>query len=209
MMQREEFQVVVLLSAWSSGSTSIAGYLDRCGAFTCPPHQQTNDPRTPNSFESLDFRNAMTRFTDELTLRVTGRREDFTEWFARWLPRQKQLAAQAGHRVIALKHPLAVNLVSQIHAVSDCRFVLITRSMQSIEATRMRRGWAPVYGELGAKAIYSTAWAALFNAGLSNLSIPYEAFMRDPELRRLLLDYCGLRPEAAQLASAESWLRPA
>ena len=90
MSKSEEVRVVVLLSAWSSGSTSIAGYLDRCGAYTCPPHQETNDPRTPNSFESLEFRNAMTRFTDEMSLRVTGTREDFVDWFRGWLPIQKK-----------------------------------------------------------------------------------------------------------------------
>lgn len=111
--------------------------------------------------------------------------------------------------VIALKHPLAVNLIEPIHAISDCRFVLITRALQAIESTRQRRRWAPVYGEQGAKAIYNTAWAGLFNAALPSLSIPYERFSTDSNVRHMLLEYCGLSPNPAQLAMADAWLRPA
>lgn len=42
---------IVIIASWSSGSTAITGYLDKCGAYSCPPHLNTVDERTPNSYE--------------------------------------------------------------------------------------------------------------------------------------------------------------
>jgi hypothetical protein len=202
-----EVQVVVLLCSWSSGSTSVAGYLDKCGAYTCPPHQKTNDERTPVAFEPLAYRNALAKFTNEFTLKNVGDRADFIAWFSEWLPKQRQKAAEAGCKVIALKHPLSVYLMAEIYAISDCKFAFVTRAFQSIENTRKRRKWAVVYGIQGARILYNTAWRTLQNMGLPYVSVPYEQFRESAEIRQLLLDYCGLEPNEEQRAAADAWLR--
>ena len=46
-------KTIVILSSFSSGSTALAGFLERCGAHTCPPHMITSDKRTPLSYENI------------------------------------------------------------------------------------------------------------------------------------------------------------
>ena len=48
-------KAVVIIASWSSGSTAVTGYLDKCGAYSCPPHLNTIDKRTPNSYESIEY----------------------------------------------------------------------------------------------------------------------------------------------------------
>lgn len=203
----EDVKVAVLLSAWSSGSTSVSGYLDRCGAYTCPPHVRTNDERTPIAYEPIEFRKALIRYVDEKTLTITGQLSEFEAFLQDWLPRQKENALAAGSTLIAIKHPLAVAVVSALHEASQCRFALITRNYDAIEKTRERRNWFPRYGKNGAQAIYNTALHQLINLGLPFASFPYELFRTDPKLRQSLLDYVGLKPDAAKLTEADAWLR--
>ena len=34
----DDFKPVIIISAWSRGSTALSGFLHHCGAFTCPPN---------------------------------------------------------------------------------------------------------------------------------------------------------------------------
>ena len=64
----EKVQLYCLLSAWGTGSSAMAGYLDHCGLYTCPPHwEQTGDERTPNTFESLGFKDLLHTTVDQAT----------------------------------------------------------------------------------------------------------------------------------------------
>ena len=57
-------KVIVILSSWSSCSTAMTGFFDRCGGHSCPPHFQTNDQRTPTAYENKDYVDALHKFID-------------------------------------------------------------------------------------------------------------------------------------------------
>lgn len=207
MVQADDVQVVVLLSGWSTGSTSVAGYLDRCGAYTCPPHQTTDDERTPVAYEPRAYMQALGACVDEFTLEPKGQAEDFEAFFVPWLAQEKAKAAAAGCGVIALKHPLQTYLLPVLEDCAAPRYVVITRPFEAVEATRQRRGWHPVYGEAGAQQLYGVIYTWLHGAARPYLAVPYDAFRADPALRSDLLAWLSLEPDPAQLAEAEKWLR--
>lgn len=65
---------LIVLGPWGSGSTAVTGILDHLGAFTCPPHFATNDPRTPSAYEPVQLRNILLRHIDEQALMVSENR---------------------------------------------------------------------------------------------------------------------------------------
>lgn len=200
-------KVTLILASWSTGSTSIAGFLDKCGAYTCPPHQRTNDERTPIAYEPKAYRDALAACIDEFKLTQKGKSEDFVAWFEGWLGQQKILADKAGCSGIVLKHPLQTFLLPALDRLAECEYVLVTRPYEKIENTRLRRKWHPVYGKAGARRIYQLSYNFLQNRSKPYIAIPYERFRTDAGMRGRLLEYLDMRPDAEQLAEAEAWLR--
>ena len=95
-------KTILILCPWSSGSTAVAGFLDRCGGHTCPPHFSTNDPKTPNPYESLALSNSLKKLIDIETPTLS----------------KKELK-------LFLKHSLANGLKSKKpwHKISEKRFL--------------------------------------------------------------------------------------
>lgn len=203
----ENVHVIALLSGWGCGSTAVAGFLQQCGAFSCPPHWRTNDERTPVSYEPAALRAALVACFDEPTLAVQPPHSDFRGAFSRWLAGEKQRAASKGCTRIVLKHPLLCLVVRELEEVASPDFVIVTRPFDAIEATRKRRGWLDVHGASGAGRLYNAAYVALHEGGLAHLGLPFNAFRRDEALQDSLLAYCGLEPTAQMLDAARGWLR--
>ncbi|THH38411.1 hypothetical protein E4Z66_02235 [Aliishimia ponticola] len=197
----------MLLSAWGTGSTSVAGYLDRCGVYTCPPHQETIDERTPNAYEPQAYRAALADVIDEFTLEPKGDADSFRAFLEPWIEGEREKAADANAPMIALKHPLQTYLLPVLEEVLRPRYVLITRPFADIEATRQRRVWHPVYGEAGAQQIYGVLYTWLHDSARPYLGLPYAAFRSDPGLRRKLLEFLDLDPPPDSLRAAEDWVR--
>jgi len=199
--------VVCVIGSWSSGTSAVAGYLAHAGAYACPPHYSTNDPRTPMSFEPLELRAKCLEVFDELSLKKIGDRAEFERWFGPWLKAQSRRAADAGARHIVLKHPLLALLIEPIIAVCDPAWVVVTRPSADIEATRTRRKWASVHGARGARMIYSTAINTLVEAEKSYQAVSFPQFLASGQLRDRLLNALELDPSEEQRRAAERWLR--
>lgn len=199
--------VILVLGSWSSGSTALTGYIARRGAWTCPPHQLTNDPRTPDSHESKEFRDALCACVDELTLGPIRPAEDFERFFGPWLETRRAEARSAGRSSIVLKHPLAAFMLQPILRICDPRIVIVTRSFAAIEASRRRRGWHPVYGVEGARQIYGVIFSRLIDHGRSFCTVSYTEFLENKSLRRSMSSELGLDFSAESEAAAEVWLR--
>ena len=200
-------KVILILVSWSSGSTAVSGFFDKCGCYTCPPHFSTNDVRTPNAYEPKEYRDALAECIDELTLKQVGAYEVFSEFFAEWLPNQMEKAQSGGCEAVVLKHPLQSFLLREISTVCDPINVVVTRPFSKIEATRKRRKWGPVYGMKGAEAIYGRTYSYLHINSQAHLSVPYEKFRESADLRQTLLDFCGLQPSSEKLRQAVNWLK--
>ena len=200
-------KTVIVLGTWSSGSTALTGYIERLGAYTCPPHIQTFDERTPNSHESVEFRNALAACRDEITLKELQPHDNFLQWFRPWLEEKKAEARENGCEVIALKHPLSAFFVPQLAQVEDLSFVSITRRFHAIEKTRLRRGWHEVYGAAGAGRVYSALMSGLIQTGRSYFTISFQDFLQSPEARAQLRAHLPSPLDTANIESAEAWVR--
>ncbi|WP_372605178.1 hypothetical protein [Actibacterium sp.] len=200
-------KTVIILGTWSSGSTALTGYIERLGAYTCPPHVMTYDERTPNSHESIEFRNALAAHVDELTLKPLQPAQNFNTWFKPWLAAKQDEAAKAGHSVIALKHPLSAFMVPQIAEACDPTFIVITRRFEAIEKTRLRRKWHQVYGAAGAGTVYSSLFSGLIQAQRSYYTIAFDDFLSNPEARQTLRSHLPQELATANVQDAENWLK--
>lgn len=201
-------KTLIVLGNWSSGSTAVTGYIERLGAYTCPPHVATRDERTPNSHESRPFRNALAACVDELTLKQIAPKTQFAQWFGPWLEQERAKARAVGAEVIALKHPLAGFFIPELVQVCDPEFLVVTRQFAAIEKTRVRRRWAPVYGAQGAKVVYSSLFSALMQAKKSYYAIAYEEFLASSARRAELRAYLPEPLRNADISAAEGWIRP-
>src|SRR5690606_19287625 len=104
-----------------------------------------SDPRTPNSYESMEFRRLIGELVDESTLQT---RVEATLAQQRLLEFRGHLEQQAGDAAapLFLKYPPAALLIPGICRVFATRLVYVLRPMQAIEATRERRSWQPHLG---------------------------------------------------------------
>lgn len=200
-------KTIIVVAPWSSGSTAVTGFLDCCGVFTCPPHEKTNDERTPNSFEPSRYADALRSLIDELNLERKGDAENFETFFESFFHSEVQKAEKLGLEAIALKHPLQTFVLPYLNSFLRPKYVLVTRPVEEIEATRERRRWPPIYGAQGAQRIYSTATKFLIENSCSYLSIPYNALIHDATVRKTLLDFCGLSPTDEMLRNADDFLK--
>jgi hypothetical protein len=204
----EAIEHIVVLGSWSSGSTAVTGYLERLGAHSAPPHQPTSDPRTPDSHEPVPLRNALAARIEETSLEPrTTELPPFRDWLRDWLAGETERALEAGSSHIVLKHPLLAFFLEDLQAVCAPRFILVTRPVEAIEASRQRRQWHPVYGRAGAGPIYNQIFTTCLNEALETLVLGYTAFREDPALRQRLTRWLGLAPTPEAWENAEAWLR--
>ncbi len=199
-------ETIVVLGSWSSGTTAVTGYLHHLGADACPPHFQSNDPRTPNTFEPARLREILMAAVDETTLEMRPGASGFTAAFAAWYGAERDWARSAGHRHIVLKHPLTAFVIPTIRDVCQPRFVVVTRPLARIEATRARRNWPGMFGAVGAEVIYRQIFRAVLVEGLDTLCVAFESFRTDARVRRRLADWVGVEPAPERRAAAEAWL---
>lgn len=207
MRKSHNLPVLCVLGNWSSGTTAVTGYIERLGAFTCPPHVRTNDPRTPDSYESLEFRNQCANTVDEGTFSDLGDRKAFKTWLQGWIRKKSAEAALSGCSHIAIKHPLSAFLVSEIHEACNPKWIVVTRPFDKIEGTRLRRKWHPYYGAQGANKVYSSIFSSLIKIEASYLTISFTDFLSGSIVRQQLIAYSGINPNKEKKAHAEGWVR--
>lgn len=207
MSENNLLPVLCVLGTWSSGTTAVTGYLNRLGAYSCPPHIMTNDPRTPDSYESIEFRNQCAVTVDESTFADIGDRQMFQTRLRNWIRMKSAEAALEECSHIVLKHPLSAFLIPEIHQVCAPRWIVVTRPFDKIEATRQRRNWFAYYGSQGAQKVYSSLFAALIGIEASYLTVSFTDFLSNSAVRKKLISYSGISTNAARRAQAEEWIK--
>jgi hypothetical protein len=200
-------KIILVVGSWSSGTTAVTGYLSRLGGYTCPPTIMTNDPKTPDSHESVDFRNALAATYNEFSLEKIGSVPDFISWLGAWLPKKIELAQQTGTDFIVLKHPLSAMALGEINKLCKPRVVMVTRPFRDIESTRLRRKWPSNYGSKGAQIIYSRALSQAIDYGIPFVSVGFNSFKESKETRANLIDFCGITVDDTHLLNAENFIR--
>ena len=200
-------QLILVCGPWSSGTTVVAGLLERLGLRGLPPYFVTSDPRTSNSFESMDFRRLIGELVDENTLRM---RVDWPVAQQRLLEFRKSLEQQAddGAAPLFLKYPPSALLIPEICEVFATRLVYVLRPMQAIEATRERRSWQVQFGAAGAQVLYPAMFQALVDYEFPTHLVRYTELLRDPAAHAgQLARFCGLPADADVIARAAAFVR--
>ena len=200
-------KAVVIIASWGSGSTAVTGYLDKCGLYSCPPHLQTIDKRTPNSYESIEYGSELAKLFDTYTFKEIGKSEDFVKFFDTWWIDECAKADSLACNSIVLKHPLQTFVLPYLKEKLNPSFIFVTRPFDEIKRTQVRRNWHPIMGADGAKHIYSVAYNFFTISSSPFISIPFNVFINDRELRNKMLDFIGISPTEKQIYDAESFLR--
>ena len=204
-------KVVVILSSWSSGSTAMTGFFDRCGGHSCPPHFQTNDQRTPTAYENKDYVDALHKFIDtdskESLFTQKGDIKTFLGFFEQWFTSQVKISRNIGKQFLILKHPLQIFVLDQIEPYFEPKYIVLTRSLEKIERTRVRRKWAEVFGKKGASILYDEINTYFKKKQKPFFPIEYEQFLTNENIRKELLAFCELEISAEKLKEGEDWLR--
>ena len=200
-------RLILVCGPWSSGTTVVSAMLSQLGARGLPPYLRTNDPLTDNSFESRDFRAMIRELIDENTLSM---RVDWPAAQARITAFREQLEATIGDvgEPLFLKYPLSAALIPEICAAFSARLVCVVRPMAAIEATRVRRGWAPQFGAAGARVLYPRMFEALIETRTPMLMLRYEDVLEQPVAQaEQLVHFCGLSADSGRIAAAASVVR--
>jgi hypothetical protein len=199
--------LILVCGPWSSGTTAVSGMLEQLGARGLPPYFHTNDPRTPNSFESEAFRQVIGELADENTL---GMRVDLPVAQARLGDFRARLETEfAGNATpLYLKYPLSTVLLPEICQVFSPRLVYVLRPLLEIEATRRRRGWPAQYGATGARVLYPLMFETLIDRQFPTLIVRYSELLAEPARHAAMLaEFCGLSADDGRLAAATAVVR--
>ena len=202
-------ETILVLGSWSSGTTAVTGYINRLGAYSCPPHFITNDPRTPDSYEPLELRNILAGCIDEATLKplIAEHSKVLKDFLRSWYPAKQAEAKASGYQVIVLKHPLTALFLTEFIEICNPKCLVVTRGFQEIENTRIRRGWAPQFGQKGANVIYGSIFGALMHCERSFYTISFKEFIQSALERESMRTYLNISKDEKGIESAERWVR--
>lgn len=180
---------IVVLGAWSSGTSALAGVMNNLGFYTCPPHFQTNDPRTPNSFESISLKEIIARHFNEPRLeRIPGDPDVVSQDIRIWYEHELTECLRLGKRGVVIKLPSLCFFVPELCRALQPDFIVMTRPLALVEKTRQRRGWHAQLGQAGALKCTQAMIPALIELQRSFISVSFGSLLATPEseLRRLL-----------------------
>jgi hypothetical protein len=187
------------------GTSAVAGLLANLGAVGPGPYQKTNDPRTPNAYELLAFRELVLGLVSEETMSLKPNVSietallEFKDMLVKLLP-------QGETRPIFLKQPASALLIPHICQVFETKLIYLIRSMKDIEATRQRRRW-----KLGAarevRIVYSHMFDHLVNRRSTTALVRYTDLIEQPlKQTKALAEFCGLKPDPDTLQRAASFI---
>ena len=139
-------RLVLVSGPWSCGSTAVTGALIHAGLVSFGPYFHTRDPRTPNSYEWVVFRDWAKQFTSEQTLALTAtspaRVRDAAHRFRNDILQQRYGAYDPlVDPPLVMKYALSCLLLPALAEVFDLKVVVVTRPLAVIEATAVRRQW--------------------------------------------------------------------
>ena len=209
-----QMKLIFIVGSWGSGTTAVIGALDSIGVPTLGPYFQSSDPKTLNTFELISFRNLINQYVDEPMLK---HKDNYLDEFMPALEKYrleledniKPDLQDNPKKVIALKMPLASICLPEICSTFETKIIVVHRTLEEIEASRLRRNWPPLYGALGAKHIYGRVFNDLIQHKLSFLGISYHDFVNNTcESLKKIIKYCEIEYLQENLKNAEKFVKP-
>src|SRR5262249_36941354 len=153
-------KLVLVCGPWGSGTSVVAGSVVRIGCHAPGPFFQSNDPRTPNTYECIPFIETVCKVVSNTTLEISAPSRaaiieelgTFRDGYLRDACRQRGMSDDGP---VLLKYPLSAVIIGEINRAFDARLIIVLRPLEQIEETRRRRNWPPIFGEAGAKIVYT------------------------------------------------------
>ena len=145
-------EIALVCGPWGSGTTALCKVISMLGINTPGPYFQTNDPRTPNSFEMLEFNQLVNRCVNENDLTRKVSTQEILNHLGSFAKTQNLYPRD---EISALKTPASSAILDELDQYFNLRLIICLRNYDLIEASRKRRGWPEQYGIQGAKIIYS------------------------------------------------------
>ena len=209
-------KVILICGPWGSGTSVVAGLLERMGAFGLGPYFETDDPKTANSYESIPFREIIRNglgYPSQPGLSFTPPVPGAVQSGLRSL--QSRIKQQEfgpydllSSKPIFLKYPLSAFVISQICEVFDTKLIYVMRPLEDIEQTRLRRNWEPYYGAEGAALIYEEMSAAMKHHSYPTMKIDYKDLLASPMVHASdIAQFVGLDLSPAELRHAVDFVR--
>jgi len=208
VVKPSRLKLILICGPWGSGTSVVAELLDRLGAFGLGPYFKTKDPNTPNSYESMAFREIILRYASQQSLSLTPCAPGALQSELRGLQtriEQGEFGPYDPHspKPIFLKFPLSGLLIPQICEVFDTKLIYVIRPLGDIERTRLRRNWASHFGAEGGAIIYDAMSAALKHHPTPTLNVDYKNLLASPMVHvRIIAQFSGLDPSPAELQYA-------
>jgi hypothetical protein len=205
-------KLALICGPWCSGTTAVAGLLERLGAIGFGPYLQINDPKRPNSYEFIPFRDTLHAFISLRTLSPVPNSEQGLESRLRMLrtrmENQEFGAYDPGsRRPIFLKHPLSALVIPQICGVFETKLIYVLRPLTDIETTRKRRRWPPQYGKPAAETIYGNMFRILVDRTYPTMILRYPELLRSPEkVAKELVQFTELGASTVEIQDAAAFI---
>jgi hypothetical protein len=211
-MDTDKFKprVVLVSGAWGSGTSAVAGALCCMGYSGLGPFYETNDIRTPNSFEFIGFRELILKLASEPKVKVTEKSEaiinrEISIFKQRILNQEFGVFDPLKSPPLFFKFPLSALFIPELAAHFDVRLIVVTRPLDEIENTRLRRKWPSYLGAKGARIIYAQISKVIFKVGFPALFVPYPNLRSNPgPYIRMINHFCEYAPDDISIASAIS-----
>lgn len=205
-------KLLLVCGPWGSGTTAVAGLLERLGAVGFGPYFHTRDPRTPNSYELLPFRELVAHFASEATMSLLDGTAEQVEAalrdFRRRIDKNEFGPYDSGSSPpIFLKYPLSALVLPQICRVFETKLISVLRPLAQIERTRLRRNWAARYGEQGAEVIYQHLARVIDAGAYPHLRVKYDELLRSPAyVARRLAHFAELKASREEIERAAAFI---
>ena len=206
-------RILLVSGPWGSGTTAVAGLLARLGVISFGPYFESNDPRTRNTYEFLPFREVVRRHVCVRTLcRGNSAAEEVEHDFRALRGRieEQEFGPYKPNASVPIlfKSPPSAFLLREICRVFDLRLIVVRRSLEQIEKSRLRRGWEPQFGKLGAETIYRHISDATASCALPLIAINYDDVLSSPmSVAQRLAEFSQIGPTPDQIETAARFVR--
>lgn len=205
-------KLLLVCGPFGSGTTVVAGLLNRLGGAGLVPTWRVNDLRTGDTHEAVPFRDLVLKLTSEQTLGLLPGAKEIAETELigfRERVRNEEFGPYDPQRPLFLKHPMSAFLIEPLCKVFDTRLIYVIRPFKDIEATRERRRWPVQYGSKGAERIYSELFRLLVVGEFPTLIVRYRELLADALAQaQSLATFSGLTSDAETVEKAAAFIRP-
>jgi hypothetical protein len=197
--------IALVCGPWGSGTSAVCTLINALGIHAQGPFYRTGDPLTPASFEMDSFNILVRQLVDETTLLrkepIRTIREKLMTFSNRFISSDRD----SNSAIQLLKTPACSALLDELNNVFSLKLLICMRDLESIEQSRLRRGWSRHLGRTGAEKIYAQTQSFIKTNKINFIHIGYEEVI-DPLKCKLLIPrlskFLEVEPSPVQIETA-------